>query len=421
MFAAPVDICNQALQFCGARRVVTLGDDSVNANACNFAYDQVRRNELRRNCWGFSIRRCVLRPVSLESLTFVPSSWAIGTTYALGALVSYVGETGTATEIWQSTVASNLGNAPGPTSTQWSLYFGPVNYEPFDSTYVSYAGEVCYIPAAYASGTTYAAGAVVTYSGLPYLSLVGSNTGNTPSSSPTDWVVQAWPLTKTGVVWNVNSQYALGTFVTYGGGLYYALSTNNGNLPTNATYWALVVQQGPVCYLSLFPNNASVPGVDANWLALAGTSTSLQILYPYNAGPVNDAASPNAFMLPYGYLKEAPQDPKAGSQTYLGAPSGGWYSDWVIENGLILSRFPEPIQFRFSADVVNVGQFDSMFCIGFAAAIAATICEEVTQSVSKLSTIRQEYQKAMIEARLTNGIEQGPTEPPEDSFLTCRV
>lgn len=419
-FAAPVDIGNQALQFCGARRMVALSDASVNANAVNFCYDQVRRTELRRNTWGFSVRRCILHPISLESMTFVPSGWAIGTTYGVGALVSFT--VGDQTLIWQSIVAGNVANTPSETSTQWSLYFGSVNYEPYNSGFVYYAGEVVYIPATYASGTTYAAGAVVTYLGLPYLSLVGSNVGHTPSTSPTQWAVQAWPLTTQGLVWNTNTQYAATTIVTYGGLMYYALQINSGEIPSSSpTYWAPIVQQGPVAYLSLFPNNASVPSTDANWLQLSGTLTALQLLYPYNAGPVNDAASPNVFMQPIGYLKTSPQDPKAGMNQYLGAPTGSWALDWVFENGLILSRAPDPIHLRFSADVVNVPQFDSMFCMGFAAAIAETIVEEVTQSTSKLSMIRQQYAKTMTEARLVNGIEQGPTEPPEDVYITCRI
>lgn len=42
---------------------------------------------------------------------------------------------------------------------------------------------------AYAAGTTYATGAVVRDANVTYLSLVGSNTGNTPASSPTFWSV----------------------------------------------------------------------------------------------------------------------------------------------------------------------------------------------------------------------------------------
>ena len=42
----------------------------------------------------------------------------------------------------------------------------------------------------YASGTTYAAGDVVTDSGTVYVSIVNSNTGHTPASSPTYWLPQ---------------------------------------------------------------------------------------------------------------------------------------------------------------------------------------------------------------------------------------
>jgi hypothetical protein len=44
-------------------------------------------------------------------------------------------------------------------------------------------------PSAYASGTTYAQGNMVSYSGSNYISLVSSNIGNTPSTSPTKWAL----------------------------------------------------------------------------------------------------------------------------------------------------------------------------------------------------------------------------------------
>lgn len=41
--------------------------------------------------------------------------------------------------------------------------------------------------AVYSSGTTYALNNCVSYSGIVYISLINSNTGNTPPSSPSDW------------------------------------------------------------------------------------------------------------------------------------------------------------------------------------------------------------------------------------------
>jgi hypothetical protein len=421
-FNTPVDICNQALQLCGVRRITTFSDGTVNSNAVANAYDNCRRFELRRNVWGHSVRRAVLRPVSLESLLFAPTAWDVGTTYPLGQLVTNTYGTGTA--IWQSTVAGNVGNEPSETSIQWGLYFGPVNYEPYDSSLGYYAGDVTYIPATWASGTTYAAGAVVTYNSLPYLSLVGSNLNHEPDTNPTDWAVQKWPLVYSSTLaqWNANTFYNVGLFVQFGGGIYYALQATTGNIPsTSPTFWALVVQQGPVAYVSLASNNSSVPAADTNWLQLSGTLTAYAPLYPVGAGPQNDSSTRNVFLLPEGYLNEAPQDPKAGSTNYLGAPTGRFYSDWEIENDMIVSRDPSPIILRFAADVVNVSKFDSLFCMGLAASIAEIICEEVTQSVAKLQSIRAEYGRRMTEARVINGIEQGPTEPPLDDYITCRI
>ncbi len=48
--------------------------------------------------------------------------------------------------------------------------------------------------AAYAGGTTYGVGDLVTYSGVVYYSRVASNTGNQPDISPTQWYVEAGGL-----------------------------------------------------------------------------------------------------------------------------------------------------------------------------------------------------------------------------------
>lgn len=104
----------------------------------------------------------------------------------------------------------------------------------------------------------------------------------------------------------------------------------------------------------------------------------------------------------------------------LGAPSGLDYDDSNIENGCIVAPDTGPRMIRFVADVVDVTKFDDLFCEGFAARIAREVCEPLTQSVSKLTSIGQAYQKFMSEARLVNLIEVGPIEPPEDDYITCR-
>jgi hypothetical protein len=58
--ASKVEICNRALQKLGAKRITALTDDSVNARACNFAYDPVRLAELQAHPWAFAVKRATL-------------------------------------------------------------------------------------------------------------------------------------------------------------------------------------------------------------------------------------------------------------------------------------------------------------------------------------------------------------------------
>ncbi len=55
--ASKVEICNRALQKLGAKRIVSLDDDSVTARACNVAFEPVKLAELRDHSWSFAIKR----------------------------------------------------------------------------------------------------------------------------------------------------------------------------------------------------------------------------------------------------------------------------------------------------------------------------------------------------------------------------
>lgn len=102
----------------------------------------------------------------LEADSKLIGAWSNIVTYGLGDVIST--GAGTSLVMFKSLVAANLGNNPA----------------------------TCSFPngaaAAYNSGTTYAQGQAVASGGLFYVSLVNSNTGNTPSSSPSDWALCAW-------------------------------------------------------------------------------------------------------------------------------------------------------------------------------------------------------------------------------------
>ncbi|MES1993135.1 MAG: hypothetical protein V4457_05915 [Pseudomonadota bacterium] len=69
MAVSDVSICNRALNKMGAGKIVSLSDENEKARVLNTAYDPVRRAELRRRRWRFSIKR-----VSLPALADAPDS-----------------------------------------------------------------------------------------------------------------------------------------------------------------------------------------------------------------------------------------------------------------------------------------------------------------------------------------------------------
>ncbi len=158
-----------------------------------------------------------------------------------------------------------------------------------------------------------------------------------------------------------------------------------------------------------------------NWLQVDATIVHRRIVYPIQAGPCGQPNSRNIFRLPSGFLREAPQDPKAGAVSYLGSPSGLGVDDWVLEGEWLISRDQNVIVLRFVADIADVTLMDPMFCEGLGARIGLEVCEPLTQSSAKLNTISQIYKTFMGDARAVNGIETGSTEPPLDDYISCRV
>lgn len=55
--ASKVEICNRALQKLGAKRITSLTDDSVNARACNLAFEPCKLAELEDHEWSFALDR----------------------------------------------------------------------------------------------------------------------------------------------------------------------------------------------------------------------------------------------------------------------------------------------------------------------------------------------------------------------------
>ena len=428
-YTTEVDIGNRAMQHLGADRIATLDENSKNASEFRFVYDKNRQAELRRNIWPFATRRTVLRAIDTDTLLFVPPTWSATTSYTHGSIVKHVNPSTSKTDYWWTDVAVTVNEEPGVSDT-WQSYFGPMTVTPYDATIEYYSGELVYVTDAYGrtvvycslvnqntedptapdvwdATVTYQLGQVVDQGGFYYLNLVVVNLNNDPADSP--------------IPYNAATTYAAGDTVGGIDGLIYTSvqSSNIGHAPTtdDGTWW--VTDNLPLLWTSQF----SAPVGSIQWTILRGATVSnLTIGYPLGTGPYTDQTTLNVYRKPNGWLREAPQDPRQGAFSYLGAPSAPWSKGWTYEGDYITAPwYPSPIQYRFIADVTNVNRMDAMFCEGLGARVAFDLCETITQSSSKKGEIDAIYTRYMGEARLVGSIEVGAIEPEEDLYITCRV
>lgn len=423
-FLTPLDIQNRTCQHLGATRISNTTEDSVNNAEISFAYDKVRRAELRRNAWGFAIKKAVLRPIDTTTFLLAPALWNVGVQYLPGSVVS-----DTNGQFWVSNQANNIGNAPG-VSNVWEGYYGSMTADAYDTTGSTsyFAGDLVYVQKsdssyivylslqnvntevpntadAWSATVTYRQDETVSYSGSQWRSLIALNTNNAPVAGPANWVA--------------TQTYAAAASVTGTDGFIYT-SVGNGNVGNNpvtdnGTYWTNTGTPNAWASTPVIPASSSL------WTPLYASLVSFNFVYPIGVGPLSQELMKNIFRLPSNYLRRAPQDPKAGIYSFLGAPAYNTQEDWLIEGDFLLSQCATPIILRFVADVVNVVEMDDLFCEGLAARIAVETCETITNSNTKQQTCNNAYSKFMGEARVVNAIEQGPTEPPEDDYIACRL
>jgi len=262
-----------------------------------------------------------------------------------------------------------------------------------------------FAPDAWVATTTYAAGALVSYT-PPSLNTAQSGANPVPYLWYVDQAI-------TGAAANPTPDVAT-YWHRYFGPVTCNPFTASSALP--GFYAQEMTKTGGVVYTSLVSANVDTPP-SANWLAQAGTTTPLSILYPLNSVLF-------AYHLPYGFLRKAPQDPKGDIDGYLGVPSGPAEKDWLFEGNYLLSRLSTPIVIRFVADVVDVYDFDQMFCEGLAARIASEVAPVLVEKDILGVTLRNtaaHYKSEMTEARLSNSILIGSEAQPLDSYITCRL
>lgn len=416
-----LDIANRALQHLGVPKINDVDEDSRANTEVSFAYDKLRRAELRRNIWTFATRKVLLRAVDTTTKLLDPREWSETVTYLPGAIVKDANGS-----LWQSMVPDNLGNEPNTTAA-WDAYFGPMSVHLYDEDTEYHTGELVYVagddPGSYVVfmslinenesdptvgdawdvDTTYGTSDIVTYSGSVWRSAIEFNIGVTPADAPLPWVVSG-------------SYVAADTVTGSDGYIYTAVGSTIGDDPvsdgganwTNSGLPAAWTRE-PTQYESA-----------TSWRPIYAAIRSLGIQYPIGAGPASQFSTNNVFRLPNGFIRTAPADPKAGAFTALGGPSGLDYSLRNIEGDYFVAPEGGVVFLRFVADITDVTKMDDMFCEGLAARIGYEICEPVTQSTGKQGACGAAYNKFMTEARMVNAVEIGPIEQPEDDYLACR-
>jgi hypothetical protein len=423
-FLDSLDVANRALQHCGVEPIATITEDSNRNRHASAAYDKLRGAELERNTWRFAIKKAALRPLDTTTLMLIPALYDATKTYLPGEIVEDSNGL-----LWVSLQADNINNTPGGNSKSWGIYFGPPTADVWATGGSYFSGELVYVISAsapngyqvfmslsnansdtpnvatvYDATVQYKQDDVVSNGGFEWRSLLAINKANTPAVGPAAFDIGATYAATNTVTGSDNYIYSsvgsgnIGNDPTTDGGVHW---TNTGTL----TAWA----RTPTILVS-----------SINWRPIVATLGDVNTIYPIGSGPSSQGSTRNVFRLPAGYLKTAPQEPKAGSTSYLGAPSGLAYTDWEYEGDYIVSGQSGPIILRFVADIQDVQEMTAMFCEGLACRIATAICEPLTQSTTKLQAIASEYNKVMGEARISNAIEEGAEEAPIDDYLLCR-
>ena len=439
-FLTPYDIANRALDYNGADPIITFSDNSARAAVCARNYDKARVAELRRNVWVFATRKAPLRAVDINTYMVEVTAYNAGDTYPQGSLVTYLN----VTYISAQYVAAGV--APGtPNEAFWWVYFGPLTATPWnpppplqsegipywssivtynDGQYVIGSNNLVYQCVA---GTSLNQNPVLD---LNYVNWIYTGTSAAGTTTPAYYageliyntvsnVTTVYQCLTTGTtddptaapaLWLASVIYNIGDTVTYSNVVWQSKTDlNTENVPATGPYWEAV------------PAGQVDQNVGQNWLQLNATVLFERIPYPLGSGPLSQSTTRNIYRLPSGYKRMAPQDPKAGAISYLGAPGQLSSDDWVFEGDYLVTQDVEVIILRFVADIQDVTRMDPMFCEGLSCRLGIEIAPRITNSTAKVNEIAAQYKLFMGEARTVNGIEIGPVEPPLDDYIACRV
>lgn len=329
-------------------------------------------------------------------VVLVPEVWNTGNTYPNAAIINYQGT------FYVSLAAGNAANNPASTvGTWWAVWVSP------ETATLPTVGSPAPAPqGTYASGTTYAAGAIVSYTSLVtgnvqyYISLSGSNTGNEPDTSPTHWSLWGSSTSQ-----GLNSPIGPFTWTSFEGGVLIYLSLTNSNGSTNP---------------SVTPNMMPFSG-SPNWTLVGGTIQQFTVLWPVGSSFLNEPNSTNLFKLPYGWLRPNDFEQQPGdTHPWLGAFYGTYPKDFVYYDEYFSSFGQGPWDVQFVADIADVTRMHPQFCHCVALNMAQVMDEPLTQGKNAAKLV-QSYSMRVRDAQRVDAMTQGTPDEPLEEFLRVRL
>ena len=115
----------------------------------------------------------------------------------------------------------------------------------------------------------------------------------------------------------------------------------------------------------------------------------------------------NRFLVPTDFLRILPP-----TDTTL---------DLQIESRYITTTWSAPLDIRYLARITDTSLFDPLFVQAFACQLAISTCEEITQSNTKKTSVREDLKFWLAEARRTNAIERVSETPLDDPWITAQA
>lgn len=96
-------------------------------------------------------------------------------------------------------------------------------------------------------------------------------------------------------------------------------------------------------------------------------------------------------------------------------------AEYAIEGSRIACNFDTPLKLRYVARIGDPEKFDPLFVQALACRITMELCEELTQSNTKIQIAQQAYTLAIREAVRVDAIESPPEPLPDDSWILSRL